>query len=838
MFKVNNKKTIQKLSFSTFRANKMRNLFAVVSIMLTTVLFTGLFTITTSLLASMEESTMRQVGSSSHGSFKYLTPEQYDMLKEHPSIRECSYSMVLGIAENKALTKRPTEIRYAHDEIAAKESFSLPVTGRLPRSDDELAADTIVLELLGIPAKLGQPVTLEYSLDGKKHSDTFTLVGFWQGDKLMQASRAWLNRSYVEKQLTGYDTSKENGVFGTINATVNFSNSFNIQGKLLKVLADSGYGSDEIDIGVNWAYTGNGNSADAGTVLGGIAVILMIIFCGYLIISNVFYISVAKDIRFYGLLKTIGTTGRQIRYLLRRQALLLCAVGIPFGLVAGCAVGALLTPIALSIINTNVVKVSLSPIAFAAAALFALLTVFISLARPSKIAAKVSPIEALRSTDGVQRSKKTIKKSIGIHLWSMAQCNVLRNKKKAVLVTVSLSLSLIILNAAYSMANSFDMDKYLSNRIGSDFAVGDVSNFNVHMGYANQETLSPAFLEELSARSGIETLSHIFFAEPPIAMDPRLMDFPARVEKELGLEGTWLEYMKETVKSQKVPQHLYGLDEESMEQFSLFEGTIDYRKLATGNYVIAAPYDKRGKLNYYNVGDKVKIANEEGTYKEYEVLAIATIPDNISIQHSHAMMPEFYFASEVFLQDIAKKAPMLTTLNVADQDETGMEAYLSGYCQTVDSNLAYVSKATLIAEYEKTQRTYKSVGMVLSLLVAAIGIMNFVNTVLTSVMARKRELAMLQSIGMTGVQTQKMLIFEGLVYTGMTALFALTIGSLLGFFGISALASGAPYLTPRFTIAPSLLCMPLLVLISILVPYISGKTMHKTSVIERLREAE
>lgn len=838
MFKVNNKKTILKLSTSSFKASKMRNLFAVVAIVLTTVLFTGLFTVTSSLLASMEESTMRQVGGSSHGGFKDLTVEQYDKLKTHPSIKEVSYSVVLGIAENKELAKRPSEIRYVNGAIGAKEMFSMPTTGRLPENNDEIATDTIVLEQLGIPAELGQKVILEYSLNDEKHSETFTLVGFWQGDKLMMASQVFLNRAYVENKLIGYDTSSQNGMIGTINANVNFANSFNIEGKLLKVLEDSGYAPDEIDIGVNWAYTGNSSSTDAGTVLGGVAVISMIVFCGYLIISNIFLISVAKDIRFYGLLKTIGTTGKQIRYLIRRQALLLCAIGIPIGLVAGCGVGAMLTPIVLSVLNTNVIRISLNPIAFIASALFAMLTIFISIARPSKIAARVSPIEALRSTDGAQKSKKSSKKSSGINLWNMAQGNVFRNKKKTLLVTLSLSLSLIILNATYSMANSFDMDKYLSNMISSDFAVGDVSNFNVHIDYANQETLNPAFLEELSAKSGIETLNHIYFAEPSIALDPRLMDFPERADKELELERTWLENMKNQVQNPELIQHIYGLDENAFSKFTVFAGTIDYAKLATGDYVIAAAYDDKGKVNYYNVGDKVEIANTQGTSKEYEVLAVANIPYSISNQHSHPITPEFYFAIEVFLGDIAEKAPMLVTLDVADQDESAMDAYLSDYCESVDSNMQYRSKASFVAEYENTVRTYKTVGMVLSLLVAIIGIMNFINTIVTSMIARKRELAMLQSIGMTAKQTQRMLVFEGLVYTVLTAIFALTIGSVLGSLGVNAISGGASYLSSYFTVVPSLLCLPVLAIISIIVPYMSGRSMNKNSLVERLREAE
>lgn len=838
MLKVNNKKTIRQLSKSSFKANKLRNIFAVIAIILTTVLFTGLFTVTSSLIASMEESTMRQVGGNSHGGFKYLTMEQYDKLKTHPSIKEISYSSVLGIAKNKELAKRPSEIRYVSDEVGAKSWFSMPTTGRLPQNDDEIAVDTIVLEYLGISAELGRKITLEYSLGDKKKSDTFTLVGFWQGDNLMQASQVWLNRSYVEKQLEDYVPLNNDVEIGTINADVKFSNSFNIEGKLIKVIEESGYTVDEIEIGVNWAYTGNSGSMDIGTFMGGAFAVLMIVFCGYLIISNIFYISVAKDVRFYGLLKTIGTTGKQIRFLIHRQALMLCVIGIPLGVFLGYFVGELLTPTVLSIINTNVIKVSLSPFVFIISMGFAVLTVFISVRKPSKIAAKVSPIEALRSTDSTQKSKKAIKKSNKINLWNMAQGNVFRNKKKAMIVTISLSLSLIILNSAYSMANSFDMDKYVSDMIGSDFTVGDVSNYNVHIDYENQETLSDDFLAELSSKDGIETLSSIYFAEPTVALDPRLMDIQTRVEKELDESKEWLEHMKNEINSQVIAQHIYGIDENVIDRLTVYDGDIDFEKMKTGNYVIAAPYDDDGKLNYYNVGDKVNITNAKGESKEYEVLAIAAIPYNISNQHRHPIMPEFYMASDIFLKDIEEKSPMITTLNVADSYEAEMESYLSDYCENVDSNMQYQSKATIVAEYENTQRTYTSVGLILSLLVAFIGVMNFINTVVTSIMSRKREIAMMQSIGMTNKQTQTMLIYEGLVYMVLTAIFTLTIGSVLGYFGVVALSGGSLYLGGYFTVIPSLLCIPILAVISILVPHISEKIISKNSIVERLREVE
>jgi putative ABC transport system permease protein len=838
MLKVNNKKTIRLLSKSTFNGNKLRNIFAVIAIVLTTVLFTGLFTISSSLLSSMEESTMRQVGGSFHGGFKYLTMEEYDQLKTHKSIKEISYSEVLGIAENKELEKRPTEIRYTNDKINAQGMFSMPTTGRLPQYNDEIATDSLVLERLNIPAKLGQKVKIEYSVNEEKRSDTFTLVGFWQGDKLMQASQVWLNRSYVEKSLEGYIPEQENDTIGTINANVNFSNTFDIEGKLRNIILDSGYAIDDIDYGVNWAYTGNNESFDLGTIVGAGAGLLTIVFCGYLIISNIFYISITKDVRYYGLLKTIGTTSKQIRAIIRKQALFLCLIGVPLGLISGYFVGAILTPMVLSTMSTDVIKVDLNPIFFILSVLFSMATVFISLSKASKLAAKISPIESLRRVDSYQVMKKKAKKSHQVNLFEMAYYNILRNKRKAVLVTLSLSLSLIILNGAYSLANSFDMDKYVADMIGSDFVVGDLSNFNVNIYYSNQDTLSPDFLKDLGSQKGIERINNIYFKGYLAPTDPQLFGVPKQIEEKLEITGKTLERINDQLEDTKQWIHVYGLDDDAFKRLNVLEGSIALDKLKTGNYVVANAFDENGEVRYYHIGDMVNLPKDNGETKEYEVIAIATIPHNMSIKHTHPLTPSFYLPSDVFLSQITQKTPMLTTFDVADSFEKEMASYLKTYCQEVDSNMEYQSKATVVAEYENTQRTYKTVGVTLSILLAIIGIMNFMNTIITSIIARKREFAMLQSIGMTNSQVKKMLIFEGIMYTGLTLIVTLTLGSILCYLGLSAFVSGASYMSMHFTIVPSLICFPILLMITVMVPLLSQKAVNKTSIVERLREVE
>lgn len=835
MIKVNNKKTINNLAGKTFCANKLQYLFVVVAILLTTVLFTSLFTIVRSLQVSMEESTMRQSGGSAHTCIKGITEEEYEKIKTHDSIKNISYSVILSFAENAELAKFPSEIRYTSGEDNAEGMFSNPTTGRLPQRFYEIAADTTVLKQLGVPAKIGEKVTLEYYVGDKFYVDHFVLSGFWENQTVIPAHMIWLSRDYVEATLKSYTPENPDDIIGKRNVDINFSNSNNLESKIAKVIIDSGYSIEEMDAGVNWAYS-NSSSTDFSTIFGGALVVGIIIFCGYLMISNVFYISVAKDTRYYGLLKAIGTTGRQIRLIIRRQAIILCIIGIPLGLVAGYFVAKVLTPTVLSMVSTDVIKISVNPVVFIISALFACVTVFISISKPSRIAAQVSPIEAMRSTDGSSSKGKATKKSGGANIVGMALANVLRNKKKIALVTLSLSLSLVILNAAYSAANSFDMDKYIAKSISSDFMVSNYSYFTAHRQYANQDTLSEDFYNDLSKLDEVESVSNIYFKESVEKVD--FSDIPALAEN-AGISGESLEWVKSEAQTDTQFVHIYGVDDKVFEELKLVEGTVDPQKLKSGNYIIAyVSHRSEIYLPHYKIGDKVSLTTMYGTTKEYEVAAIAKIPFNISIRVSFDITAGYILPSEVFIRDIDCPSPMLSLIDAKDGGDPEIERFLSNYCSNVDPNMQYESKESVMKEFESTKNTFKSVGTVLSVLLAFIGIMNFINTIVTSVTSRKRELAMLQSVGMTNRQTRKMLILEGMLYIILTAVFSLTIGSVIGYSGINLMLSQTDYITLKFTVIPSLICILLFALLAIAVPLATLRAISKKSIVERLREVE
>ncbi|WP_141695407.1 ABC transporter permease, partial [Paenibacillus polymyxa] len=324
------------------------------------------------------------------------------------------------------------------------------------------------------------------------------------------ASKAYVDAHAEELR---YTYKQDHDMTGAINADIMFDNSSNMQENLNKVITESGYSLDQnapnyIASSVNWTYFSNTFSSNPEVVFILAGGLLLIMLTGYLIIYNIFQISVMRDIRFYGLLKTIGTSSRQISRIIRRQALFLSLIGVPVGLLGGFGVGKSLTPLLL--MNTSMhanaeVTISPSPWIFIGSALFAVITVMISAYKPSRIAATVSPIEAVRYVDGAtKKDKKKLKKSTnGAKMPLMAQANLGRNKKRTTLVLIGLSLSLALLNITFTLSQSLDMDKYVSRSIDADFVIAHAGYFQEHFTGPDNAT-TESYIQAVQAQPGFE----------------------------------------------------------------------------------------------------------------------------------------------------------------------------------------------------------------------------------------------------------------------------------------------------------------------------------------------
>lgn len=844
MRKVKNKKVIRKLSARILSAKRSKNLIGLAAILLTTILFTTVFSVCGNLLRSQTESTFRQVGGNAQAGFKNFTMAEYDQLKEDSGIRDVSYNIFVGNAVNPQLNKLQTEVRY-YEPLNARQSFAYPTTGKLPEEQDEIAMSTLILDALDIPHELGQKVTLDLNIHNEIRTDTFTLCGFWEGDPVMMAQEAAVSKTYADLtaplETTPYYETDGTDYSGYMNISFNFSSSFNIEGQMEELIRRGGFDGTLISPSVNWAYSFS--SIDWTTVSVLTILILLIILSGYLIIYNIFYLNIFSDIRFYGLLKTVGTTGRQLRKIVRRQAWALCLFGVPAGLAAGWVIGRLLTPVITDMLTSTDVYYSANPLIFLGSALFTVLTVYISCIKPCRIAAKVSPVEAVRFTEkSIRKKSRKTKKTTPL---SMARANLGRNKRKLVLVVLSLSLSLVLLNSVYTIVTGFDMDKYLADKLLTDFEVSSASIYNFNSPEIDYAGVTRNFQEELSAQEGVTDIGNIYlsgtvhnYSDAEWETVEQIMDAPENSEyfSDPIMEEAF-DYVRT---SHRTNVDIYGVNETAAKYIKPDEGTFDWEKFKSGNYILANSFsmDDETSIPFLKPGDEVTVRFSDTVSKKYTVLAVAQMPTALSSQRYGLMNEEFILPDTEFLTQFGDRQPMKTVFNVSDDRQTAVAAWLEDYCEKVNPDMDYRTKADYQQEFSSLKQTYAVTGGILSIILALIGLLNFINVTATSILSRRQELAMMESVGMTGAQQRRMLLGEGLCYALLSILISCTAGVGAGYALVLAFAGQMDVFTWRFTLLPVAICTPFLIAISLAVPSVCYAYARKQSVVERLRTTE
>ena len=835
-----------------FQKNKGRNLVAVLAILMTTMMFATLFTLAQSMSENLVEMTFRQTGYDAQVSFKSITSEQAEMLANHPDVKEVGESTVLGLAENKALSGKQVEIRWA-DESYASHSFCMPTTGHLPEKENEAALDTLTLKRLGVEPKLGETVTLEWRKDlsdpeAETVSSTFTLSGFWEGNESVYASMAWVSNAYVDTILENEaERIKDGNVFGMHMAQVTLHNDRKIENTMEQVLSDTGL--TDLEYHVNLAYSPEMGATALQETLPMYLGMVLVFLAGYLIIYNIFQISVTADVQFYGKLKTLGMTTKQIKKLIFGQSNLLCLIGIPAGLLLGWLLGMVLVPAFTGIIEGES-RVSASPVIFIGSAVFAWLTVLVSCLRPARLAGKVSPVEALRMNDADGKSKKSKRKKEQTSLASMAWANLGRNKKRTITVVCSLTLGLVLLSCFYAKNASFDMEKYLANLTIADFELSDVTSEDYIGGYNPKgDTLNETLVETLESFEGVESTGHQYSAQFTWKMDEQtaknLQSF--YTEEMLADWSTYdpsgAEEFHEAIDTGEMSAVIFGMDgiplEAVTQEAYIMEGTFDPEAFASGNFVLAVgPAIEKDEvypsLPAPSVGSAIELAG-----KSYEVMAVVyplmPVDDGASEMGAPASMEmHFILPTDTFRVQWPENTLRRLFVNVDDVHVNEMQEWIETYMEHEDSSLPVASRKTMAEQYERETRSSAVMGNAISIIIALVGVLNFINSMVTAIVSRRREFAMIQSVGMTKKQLCRMLVYEGLYYAGITLAASYVISAATVGVGIRAMVEGG-FTTFHFTLLPLMICTPILLIFAILIPYLCFKNLEKQSIVERLR---
>ena len=199
---------------------------------------------------------------------------------------------------------------------------------------------------------------------------------------------------------------------------------------------------------------------------------------------------------------------------MNRQDVLLTVIGLPIGLIAGFLVSWMLFPAVIEFFSYTALtatEMSVSPLIFVIAALFTVLTVFISTRKPAKKAAKVSPLEAIRYTGQENIKKKATKRSQGAKLPRMALANLGRSKRRTVFIIISMLLCIVLLNSAFVITQSIDEDKFISRQTKTDYTVYNSTSINFNDPFQYHEDGLPLGVPELiNQQSGVENGRYLY----------------------------------------------------------------------------------------------------------------------------------------------------------------------------------------------------------------------------------------------------------------------------------------------------------------------------------------
>ncbi len=220
----------------------------------------------------------------------------------------------------------------------------------------------------------------------------------------------------------------------------------------------------------------------------------------------------------------------------------------------------------------------------------------------------------------------------------------------------------------------------------------------------------------------------------------------------------------------------------------------------------------------------------------YQVAALVTVPSALSYRYYGS--DEFILNAQTFVEDTGTSSVMYYAFDTTDEANDPMEEFLQNYTENVNPELDYESKALYAAEFEGMRSMFLLLGGALSFIVGLVGVLNFFNAILTGILARKRELAVLQSIGMTGKQLKTMLVYEGLFYALGAAAISLALTLILGPAAFTAVGNLFWFFTYRLTLVPFLVVIPIFALLGILVPLGVYRSVARHTIVDRLREAE
>lgn len=703
--------------------------------------------------------------------------------------------------------------------------------GQLPQKENDIVVSKGILEALGQNGKIGDTITVPYQilkddgLDYTKEKD-FRICGFLADNESSKeqkqytslVSEAFLKAEIPVEQVKYRFLLQVNGQKG--NTTADYTET-------IQNIARQ-FGISEDDMSINKEYLA-ANYVDPATIPVIVGIMLIVVLAGIITIYSVYYVSMNQRVREFGKLKAIGATKRQLRQIVLREGMGVALFAIPIGLLIGTvAVKVVLLQFVEHAKDSNVLITEAYKVVakgevqlyywwiYLLAIAVTLCTVYLSLMKPMRMAAKVSEIEAMRYQGGSKRQKSSRKGYQFLNIGRLTKRNLAENKKKSTITIVSMAVTgIFVMMVATVLSCANPMESAKSSIVGQ-YEISPIveSGNKEHPEYEWAEVqknnpLNEGLKQQIEELDGVERVD--VFTALKVSGGP--------FEEKIGTE------------------FINGVPEEYAEELKkgITEGNVTYEELKSGDKVIL----DRALLHWYpdiKVGDKLKLNIHDGDntfQKEIEVAAIGEYGTGLTNYNCLIMAKEG--AEKLTINNSSSYFQVIADKDYDEALEASLQAIVDG-----SGRLQMRTWKNEYDTWENAIQMTRGACYAFIIILAAISIMNLINTMINSVHVRKKELGMMQAIGMSDRQLMKMLQLEGIFYTVGTLIISIGVGSLAGYplFLYAKRTGMFDISTYHYPVTAAIIIILTLFVIQMLLAIFIAKSVRKDSLIERIRFSE
>lgn len=667
--------------------------------------------------------------------------------------------------------------------------------GTLPESTNEIAVTKTFLDRAGLSKSVGDTVSLDLG-DGEKE---FILCGILPVEDANYS--VYVSQSYIENKAGAPAYS----AYVRLNGSDGWSKSA-IQAELSALCGELGIRLEKMQFSTYYFSLIEQRGSQYVAIIAFISLIVALVCT--LVIYSLFYVSITRKTNEYGKLRTIGITGRQMKRIVFREGFSLSAIGIPIGIAAGAAAGYILVPDGWNTLMVFAIA--------AITALFMYLCVMAAVIKPARTAARVTPIEAVRyaaePNDVAFGQTKSLHRSLSAK--NLAFLNFARNKKKTALTVLSLGVCGVLLMAGSAYFNSID-PLAMARR---SFPYGEI---RLELGDYGPQAHNSEQYSELQ-KSNLLTED---FRESILDIDG--------VEEIKEYQGTVLNVRMPTGDIEPIVSDAYMPSSQKLLEEYLIDGTADLQELLNNNGIIIenGPQWKETFGWDAAIGDELLI---EVGGQTLEVKVMGIVDANIPYGGYDTLF--------IPLEMLSKIVP-IENLNyqfIVDTDDSKWAAAKDEIQKIIPpTSSLYVSTLNDWAEaYNEKLLNYRMPVYIFVMFIGVFGIINLLNTLITNILTRKRELGVLQAVGLSSKQLSKMLLIEGLFYTLGVLLLSISCGTLIGYLLCTVFSAMSIFgkVSYHFPTVEMFSYFILMLAVQMLFSYLAIRQIKKQSLVDQIRE--